>query len=189
MPMRGVKNRPYLVVESLEPTEDRASTMSLVPMSGTKDRPSLVDDSPVVPKVDSLCWGGENPAERGSATLPINLVSPPSTTFPMEDPQPRVLPKWRGDPGVATGSEPVFVSDLSMQSPMVVHESPQYIVVEVSPPPPPQPNPVGPISHPPSPRQWAYIERVNGTLLSHVTGPRGARQRGQPNTRSPRPNR
>ena len=47
---------------------------------------------------------------------------------------------------------------------MVVHESPQYIVVDESPLPPPQPNTVGPVSPPPStrPRQPAYIEQVNG---------------------------
>ena len=86
MPMSGVTDRPCLVVESPEPTEDRAATTSPVPMSGTKDRPSLVDDSPAVPKVNDLFWGGESPVERGSATLPINLVSLPSTTFSMEDP-------------------------------------------------------------------------------------------------------
>ena len=88
VPMSGVKNRPCLVVESPEPTEDRAGTTSRVPMSGTKDRPSLVDDSPAMPKVNNLCWGGGNPVEGGSATLPINLVSPPTNTSPTEDPQP-----------------------------------------------------------------------------------------------------
>ena len=58
VPMSGVKNRPCLVVESPEPTEDRNGTTSPVPMSGTKDRPSLVDDSPAMPKVNNLCWGG-----------------------------------------------------------------------------------------------------------------------------------
>ena len=72
------------------------STTSPVPMIGTKGRPSLVDDSPTVLKVNNLCWGGENLVEGGSATLPINLVPPPSTTFPMEDPQSRVLPNWGG---------------------------------------------------------------------------------------------
>ena len=87
VPMSGVKNRPCLVVESPEPTEDRAGTTSPVPMSGTKDRPSLVDDSPAMPKVNNLCWGGGNPVEGSSATLPINLVSPPTNTSPTEDPQ------------------------------------------------------------------------------------------------------
>ena len=82
VPMSGVKNRPCLVVESPEPTEDRAGTTSPVPMSGTKDRPSLVDDSPAMPKVNNLCWGGGSPVEGGSATLPINLVSPPTNTSP-----------------------------------------------------------------------------------------------------------
>ena len=100
VPMSGVKERPCLVVESPEPTEDRAGTTSPVPMSGTKERPSLVDDSPVVPKAKNLCWGGGNPVEGGSATLPINLSSPPSTTSPMEDCQPRVLPnRGRGSRG------------------------------------------------------------------------------------------
>ena len=110
VPMSGVKDRPCLVVESPEPTEDRAGTTSPVPMSGTKDRPSLVDDSPAMPKVDNLCWGGGNPVEGGSATLPINLVSPPTTTSPTEDPQLRVLPSWGKGLKVATGSEPVFAS-------------------------------------------------------------------------------
>ena len=81
VPMSGVKNRPCLVVESPDPTEDRAGTTSPVPMSGTKDRPSLVDDSPAMPKVNNLCWGGGNPVEGGSASLPINLVSPPTITY------------------------------------------------------------------------------------------------------------
>ena len=96
MPVSGVKYRPYLVAESPEPTEDRAGTTSPVPMSGTKDRPSLVDDSPAVLKVNNLCWGGGHPVARGSATLAINWVSPPSTTSPMEDPEPRVLPNLGG---------------------------------------------------------------------------------------------
>ena len=98
LPMSGVKNRPCLVVESLEPTEDLAGPTSPVPMSGTKDCPSLVDDSPAVRKVNSLCWGGGDPVEGGSANLPINLVSPSSTTSPMEDSQLRVLSDWGGDP-------------------------------------------------------------------------------------------
>ena len=85
--MSGVKNRLCLVMESPEPPEDRAGNTSPVPMSGTKDRVSLVDDSPAMPKVHTLCWGGGNPVEGGSATLPINLVSPPTTTSPTEDPQ------------------------------------------------------------------------------------------------------
>ena len=97
VPMSGVKNRPCLVVQSLEPTEDRASTTCPVPVSGTKVQPSLVDDSLAGPKVNNLCLGGgENPVERGSATLPINFVSPPATTIPVEDPQPRVLPHLGG---------------------------------------------------------------------------------------------
>ena len=77
VPMSGVKDRPCLVVESLESTEGRAGATSPVPMSGTKDRPSLVDDSATVPRVNNLYWGGGNPVEGGSATLRINLVSPP----------------------------------------------------------------------------------------------------------------
>ena len=128
-------------------------------MSSTKDRPCLVDAFPAVPEVNNLCWGAENPVEGGSAALRIRFVSPSSTTFPVEDPEPRVLPNWAGDPEVA---ELVSASHPSIQSPLVVHESPQYIVVEESPPPPPQPNPVAPISPPPSPLQRAYIEHVNG---------------------------
>ena len=94
--MSGVKHSPCLVVESPEPTEDRAVATSPAPMSGMKDRPSLVDDSPAMPKVNNLCWVGGNPVEGGSATPPINLVSPTTTTSPMEDPQPRVLPNWGG---------------------------------------------------------------------------------------------
>ena len=171
VPMSGVKDSPCVVVESREPTKDQAGTTSPVPMSGTKDRPSLVDDSPAVPKVNNRCWGGGNPVEGGSATLPINLVSPPSTTSPMEDPQPRVLPNWGGDPEVATGSEPFSASHPRIQSPMVVLESPQYIVVHESPPPPPQPGTVGLVPPPPSPRprQPAYIEHVN--LIPYMIGP------------------
>ena len=91
--MSGVKNRPCLVVESPEPTEDRASTTSPVSMSGTKDRPSLVDDSLAMPKVNNLCCRGGNLVEGGSATLPILLVWPPTTTSPTEAPQ---LPDWGG---------------------------------------------------------------------------------------------
>ena len=100
VPMSGVKNRPCLVVElPPESTEDRAGTTSpsLVPMSGTKEQPSLVADSPAVPKGNNLCWGRQNPVTGGSATLPTSLVSPPSSTFPVEDPQPLVLPNWRGE--------------------------------------------------------------------------------------------
>ena len=174
VPMSGVKHRLRLVAESPEPTDDRGGPTSPVPMSGTKDRPSLVDDSPAMPKVNNLCWGGGNPVERGSATLPINLASPPTTTSPMEEPRPRVLPnRGRGDPEFATGWEPVCASHLRIQSPMVVHESPQYNVVDESPQPPPQPNTVGPVSPPPSPRprQAAYIQRVHG--ISHLIPPSG----------------
>ena len=168
VPMSGVKNRPCLVLESPEPTEDRAGTTSPVPMSGTKDRPSLVDDSPAMPKVNNLCWGGGNAVEGGSATLPINLVSPPTNTSPTEDPQ---LPNWGGDPEIATRSGPVFASHPRTQSPMVVHESPQYIVVDASPSPPPRPNTVGPFPPPPSPRhrQVAYIKHVQG--IPHLVRP------------------
>ena len=96
VPMSGVENHPCLVVESPKLTEGRAGTESPVPMSGTKDRPSLMDDSPVMPKVHNLCWGRGNPVEGGSATLRMNLVSPPTTISPMEGPQPRVLPNLGG---------------------------------------------------------------------------------------------
>ena len=54
---------------------------------------------------------------------------------------------------------------------MVVHESPQYIVVDASPAPPPRPNTVGPVPPPPSPRQRqvAYIEHVQG--IPHLVWP------------------
>ena len=171
VPMSGVKDRPCLVVESPEPMEDRAGTTSPVPMSGTKDRPSVVDDSPAMPKVNNPCWGGGNSVEGGSATLPINLVSPPTTTSHTEDPQLRVLPNWGGDPEVATGSEPVFAFHPRTQSPLVVPDSSEYIVVDESPPPPPQLNTVGPVSPPPSarPRQVAYIEQVQG--IPHLIRP------------------
>ena len=164
VPMNGIKDRPCLVVESPEPTKDWSGARSPVPMSGTKDCPSPLDDSPAVSKVNNLGWGEGNPVKRGSATLPINLVSAPSTTSPMEDPQPQLPPNLGGDPGVATGLQPVFASHQRIQSPTVVHESGQHIVVDESPPPPPQPNPVGPISPPPSARpcQGAYIKHVDG---------------------------
>ena len=93
VPMSGIKNRPCLVVESPEPTEDRAGTTSPVLMSCTNCSPSLVDGSPAMPKVNNLCWGGGNPVEGGSATLPISLVSSPRNTSLTEDPQ---LPKFGG---------------------------------------------------------------------------------------------
>ena len=93
VPMSRVKHRPCLVVQSLgKPADDRATTTSPVPISGKKDQPFLVDDPPAVPKVNNLCLGGENPLEGGSATHPINLVSPPSATVPVGDAEPRVLP-------------------------------------------------------------------------------------------------
>ena len=133
--MSGLKNRPCLVEEPPpEPTGDPAGTTSPVSMSGPEDQPSLVDDSPTVQKVQNLCWGGENLVEGGPATLPINLVSPRSTTFTVEEPQLRVIPNWGGAPGAATGTEPVFAPHLHIQSPTVVPESPLYILVEESPP-------------------------------------------------------
>ena len=119
--MRGVKDRPCLVVESPEPTEDRGGATSPVPMTGTKNCPSLMNDTPAVPNVNSLCWGGENPVEGGSATLPTSLVSQPSTTFPMEDLQLRVLPNSGGGSRGCNGLEPVFASHPQTQSPTVVH--------------------------------------------------------------------
>ena len=90
VPMSGVKDHPCVVLESPpEATGDRAGTTSPVPMSGTQDRPSLADDSLAVLKVKNLSLGGENPVEGGSATLAKNLVSPPSTNSPAEAPQPR----------------------------------------------------------------------------------------------------
>ena len=65
VPMSGVKDRPCLVVESLENTEDRAGTTSAVPMTGMKDQPFLVDDTPAVPKVTNLCWGEGIPVQAG----------------------------------------------------------------------------------------------------------------------------
>ena len=99
-PMSGVKDRPVFVEES-PPT-------SPVPMSGTNDRPSLVDESPAVPMVGNLCWGGENPLEGGSATLPINLVSPPTTASRMEEPQSRAIPNWGGGSRGHNGRETCF---------------------------------------------------------------------------------
>ena len=61
----------------------------------------------------------------------------------------------------SVASEPVFASHPRIQSPMVVHESPQYIVVDESPPPPPQPNTGGSVSPPLSPLA-AHIQRVDG---------------------------
>ena len=68
VPMSGVNDHPCLVMESPEPTEDEAGTTSPVPMSGTKVRPSVVDHSSAMPKVNNLCWGERNPVEGGSAT-------------------------------------------------------------------------------------------------------------------------
>ena len=54
---------------------------------------------------------------------------------------------------------------------MVVHESPQYIVVDAFPHPPPRLNTVCPVPPPPSPRhrQVAYIEHVQG--IPHLVWP------------------
>ena len=65
VPMSGVKCRLCLVLESPEPTGDRAVLTSLVPMSGTKDRPFLMDDPLAVPKGRNVCWGGGKPVEGG----------------------------------------------------------------------------------------------------------------------------
>ena len=93
MPMSGIKSRPCLVLESPpETTGDGAGTTSQVPMSRTKDQPSLLDDSQEVPKVNNPSLGGESPPEGGSATLPIFLVSPRSTTSLVGEPQKRALP-------------------------------------------------------------------------------------------------
>ena len=80
--------------------------------------------------------GGENPSEGGSSILPINLVSPPSTTSHVAEPLPRAFPGCRGAPRATTGAEPVFAPVSQIQLPTVVHESPKYIVVEESPLPP-----------------------------------------------------
>ena len=110
--------------------------------------------------------------EGGSATVPINLVCSPFDYISYEGPPTAgTAPLGGGDPEVATGSEPVFASHLSIQSPTVVHKLPQYIFLEESLLPHPQPNPVGPISPPPSPRQKAYIEHVHG--ISHLIRPSG----------------
>ena len=90
--MSGVRNGPCHVVESLGPPEDWAGPTSPVPMSGTKDRLSLVVILRRCRRLTICAWGGGNPVEGGSATLPINLVPTPSTTSPIEDPQLRVLP-------------------------------------------------------------------------------------------------
>ena len=73
VPMSSIKNRPCLVVESPEPTEDQAGTTTPVPMSGTKDRPSLVDDSPAMPKVNNLCLGGRE-SRGGRVSNPPNKL-------------------------------------------------------------------------------------------------------------------
>ena len=115
--------------------------------------------------------------EGDSATLPINLVSPPATTSPTKDPQLRVLPVSGGrNPVVATGSEPVFASYPRTRSHVVVHEAPQYLVVDESPPPAPPPTTVGPVPPPPSRRQLAYVEHVNG--IPYVIGPSPGRGSG-----------
>ena len=168
VPMSGVKNRPCLVVESPEPMENRAGTTSPVPMSGTKDHPSLVDDSPAMPKVNNLCWGGGNPVEGGSGTLPKKWSLPPQLHLLRRTPN---CPIGGGETQVATGSEPGFASHPRTGSPMVVHPSPQYIVVDESSPPPPRPNTVGPVPPPPSSphRRLAYIEQVQG--IPHLSRP------------------
>ena len=161
---------PCLDMESPPgPMWGHTKNLSQVPMNGTKDQPSLVDDSPTFPKVDNLCLGGENPLEGGSATLLINLVSPPSTRFPVEEAEPRAIPNSGGAEGGITGAELVSAPAPQMQPPTVVHETPHYIVVEESPPPAPRRNPIGSVSHPPSPRGVTYIQHVDG--ISYLIRP------------------
>ena len=149
------------------------------PMSGRGHPPMLVEESPAPhhimvedTRASQCIVVEESPVPvSGFKNRPCNLVSAPKTTSPMEDRQPRVLRNWGGDTEVAMGSEPVFASHLRVQSPVVVHQSPQYIVVDESPSPPSQPNTVGPVSPPPSPRprQATYIERVHG--IPHLIRP------------------
>ena len=105
VPMSGVKDRRCLVVQSPEPTEDRAGTTFPVPMSGTEDRPSLEDDSLAVRKANNLCLGGRESAAGRFSNPPNKLGFSPLNAYPMEDPRPRVLPNRAGDPEVATGSD------------------------------------------------------------------------------------
>ena len=102
-------------------------------MSGTNDQPSLVDDSPPVPKVTEICWGGENPVEGGSAALPKKFVSPSSTTSPWSNSDRGHVPMGRGGSTGCNGRAPASAPDSQMQPLTVVHESANYIVVEESP--------------------------------------------------------
>ena len=77
VPMSCVKKSPCLVVESLEPTEDRAGPTSSVPMSGRKDRASLMDDSPAVLNVKNLCLGRRESGGGSFSNPPNNLGLPP----------------------------------------------------------------------------------------------------------------
>ena len=99
--------------------------------------------------------------EGGWATLPLNLVPPPSIAPSLAEPQPWSLPIKRGAPGAVTSTEHVSAPHPQIQRPRVVHESPQYILAEESPPPPPQANPVGPITPLRAPRQGAYIQHMS----------------------------
>ena len=157
MPMSGVKDRPCLVVESPERTEDRGGTTSPVPMSGTKHHQSLMDDSPAVPKVNNPCWGGRKSGGGRLSNPPNGIGVSPLNYTSYGGPPTAVLPNFLG--GIQR--LPVFASHPRIQSPMEVHESPQYIVVDELPPPPPQPNAVGPVSPPLSPLT-AYVEHVHG---------------------------
>ena len=103
VPMSGVKNRPCLVVDSLEPREDRADTTSPVPMSGTKDRPSLVDDSPALPKVNNLCWGGRESVGGRFSKPPNKLgLSPDKYIFYGGPPTAQLGGGSRGCNGIGT---------------------------------------------------------------------------------------
>ena len=56
--MSGVKDRPGLVVESpLGPTWGETGNLSPMPTSGTKGQPSLVDDFPAMLNVNNLGSG------------------------------------------------------------------------------------------------------------------------------------
>ena len=186
VPISGIKDCPCLVVQSPEPTEDRAGNTSSEPMSGTKDRPSLVDDSPAMPKVNNLCWGGGNPVEGGSATLPINLVSPPTTTSPTEPKAPQPVNQRTTKPRPEEAR--TYAHNHQQQHPrhQTNHRAPsttQSPAAPTPPAPPTPPSPRNPRGESPAPPSQTTSPAAHATYCTpSQTKPEGTSQRPAPNT-------
>ena len=139
-------------------------------MSGTKDQPSLVDDSETLLMVNNPSWGGGECEQVRFGNPPNKFRLSPSTTLHVEEPQPQTFFNFLwGAPDATMGAEPVFAAALQIKTPTVHHESPYYMVAEESPPPPPRPNAVDSISPRPSPERMTDIQYVDG--ISYLVRP------------------